>query len=742
MASRFDTPARFVPRQTQVSQFVPLPFQEIARGLETRQQAFNQSNLLFDAIDESIEIGGLVTEQDKVKQAINDIRSSIDNEIQESGGDLSRSLSFARRTARDVKRRLLGGDLGALKTSGEAFGKFREQVRESDLDATTQNRLLQAALTEFTAQGGTRPDGTGGFTTFVPRTVAERVDVDKKLSEILSKFESSGRLIPTGDGQFIQLEQASENDIRAAGLDILRRDPSVKAFFDQEAFIRTAGLTDEQVKEQLLSNIDDEDTKKEIQEQLDEGKSVKQVLSDVLFTSEIEGASNTAANIFGFDKFKGVTGTRTTGTRTTGSSDDDPDVTGGFTTIDMIGVEGSPFKDVGDVKSGIASFEAQKAALENQLTNNTDPSLEPFISARLEQINNQIKDAQDFENSLKEEALEELGLEEHVVTDEAKQAGINAIKNHLLEFTPGVSGGFEITDKTKFRKGVTNQQKTQFNNNLTANNNVDTSLLIPEQQKTVERIRFKAQAKVDPVFKKMKELLKDKSVIRPETFGITTIPEDKEGKIIKQQMEDIAISAFNQDFKNSSIVPRPLSTQKLKFTADELDEFGSIDKDDFTILGTATLPDDPQLKLVVNINGDDVPDAVKGKVAINAPIGIMPVLLKRGNRDAARLLMSSKVSKIENTASGKGTVEIFNNRVNPDTNKKEPNTIAKIERASNNARGAEALAPFKLTVPLDDGTEFKKSFATRDGLINTLLFIQAAEANASKELIEGLKKRF
>lgn len=182
--NEYMNPVKDTFQQDYVSQYIPLPFQEMQKALNIKQKQYDENQALMKGIEDSImKVKSIPLDDTELKKEIlGGYENEIDNIIQQSGGDLSQVSNQVRDLARKANVDLTRGTLSEINRRGAQFEQdiasgsklIQEGKRSRDLEEGIRNTFINRYYNEG---GGVRQGGDYGIYNLTPR-----VDISKKLT--------------------------------------------------------------------------------------------------------------------------------------------------------------------------------------------------------------------------------------------------------------------------------------------------------------------------------------------------------------------------------------------------------------------------------------------------------------------------------------------------------------------------------------------------------------------------------
>ena len=140
--NRFETPLVAQHQQTYVSQFVPLPFEQIQRKAEGEQKKYDENKAQWGKLAGTLGESLLTVDNPIMKDKVNSIYKNVDSQLETAGGDWRALTDTIQNAARDYKEFMTTGKgaLGVLnKKAAEDYEKKTQDLKIGDYWAQLAN---------------------------------------------------------------------------------------------------------------------------------------------------------------------------------------------------------------------------------------------------------------------------------------------------------------------------------------------------------------------------------------------------------------------------------------------------------------------------------------------------------------------------------------------------------------------------------------------------------------------------
>lgn len=140
--NRFETPLVAQHQQTYVSQFVPLPFEQIQKQAEVEQAKHDYNKAAWADVMSKMGETLLTVDNPVMQDKVNSIYKNVDSQIEAAGGDMRYLNNSIQRAARDYKEFITTGKgaLGLLnKKTAEDYEKKTQDLKIGDYWAQLAN---------------------------------------------------------------------------------------------------------------------------------------------------------------------------------------------------------------------------------------------------------------------------------------------------------------------------------------------------------------------------------------------------------------------------------------------------------------------------------------------------------------------------------------------------------------------------------------------------------------------------
>lgn len=109
--------------------YVPQPFETIAAVGEQKQKKFDAAKAEEDAwLNQIRKVGAIEEHKPRLQQISGEYKKQFESIVDEAGGDYSKALPKIQKLGRDMSFDLQGGELGAIQTTYNEYGKLKGDI--------------------------------------------------------------------------------------------------------------------------------------------------------------------------------------------------------------------------------------------------------------------------------------------------------------------------------------------------------------------------------------------------------------------------------------------------------------------------------------------------------------------------------------------------------------------------------------------------------------------------------------
>ena len=180
--TEYHSPEKITPQQSYVEQFVPLPYEVLARAAQNRQNLADKNVANADALMQALEVPVRPQDREDHRAYVDNVRQQIDSVIDSYNGDASLASKELRSIIREQQSSMTGGDLAIWKADELQRQKYiadqDKLFQEDKIDSITRDALIAEESRNYGLSKGDQLHGQ-----FSGITGAEQFDYNKLLDE-------------------------------------------------------------------------------------------------------------------------------------------------------------------------------------------------------------------------------------------------------------------------------------------------------------------------------------------------------------------------------------------------------------------------------------------------------------------------------------------------------------------------------------------------------------------------------